>query len=65
MRFQIVYKTIVCGVEKICLCGRETKSGSWCICFDAVEAAQRVTELKEAGYEAWFERVPLQGAWFD
>lgn len=64
-RYQIIYKTVVCGNECECLCTAKTASGAWFICYDKAEAEKRVAELIEAGYEARYEALPYGEAWFD
>lgn len=64
-RYQIVYKTIVCGKECECLCDVRTVSGDDCIVRGKEEAERRVAELVAAGYEARYEPLPYGSAWFD
>ena len=64
-RYQIIYKTIVCGNECECLCQKPTASGSNCLAYSKAAAEKRVAELLEAGYEARYESLPYGQAWFD
>ena len=64
-RYQIVYKTIVCGNECECLCKKPTASGSACFVYSKADAEKRVAELVEAGFEARYEALPYGTAWFD
>ena len=64
-RYQIIYNTVVCGKPCVCLCTKETKSGAWCICYSKEDAEQRVAELIALGYEASYEKLSCEKAWFD
>ena len=64
-RYQIVYKTIVCGKECECLCDERTESGCACIVYSKESAEKRVAELIEAGFDARYEALPYGEAWFD
>lgn len=64
-RYQIIYKTIVCGKECECLCGEPTASGNTCIVYSIADAEKRVAELIKAGFEARYEALPYGEAWFD
>ena len=64
-RYQIIYKTIVCGKECECLCGEPTASGDTCIVYSKESAEKRVAELIEAGFDARYEALPYGEAWFD
>ena len=64
-RYQIIYKTVVCGNECECLCGVKTASGNGYFAYSKADAEKRVAELIEAGYEARYEELPYGEAWFD
>lgn len=64
-RYQIIYKTVVCGNECECLCAVPTASGSGCLAGSKADAEKRVAELIELGYEARYEELPYGEAWFD
>ena len=64
-RYQIIYKTIVCGKECECLCDERTASGDTCIVYSKESAEKRVAELIEAGFNARYEALPCGEAWFD
>ena len=64
-RYQIIYKTIVCGKECECLCCEPTASGGVCVVYSKADAEQRVAELIEAGFDARYEALPYGEAWFD
>ena len=64
-RYQIIYKTILCGRECECLCGEPTASGDTCIVYSKESAEKRVAELIEAGFDARYEALPYGEAWFD
>ena len=64
-RYQIIYKTIVCGKECECLCCEPTASGGVCVVYSKADAEKRVAELIEAGFNARYEALPYGEAWFD
>ena len=58
LRYQILFETVVCGENSVCLCNEKDINGDcWSFCYTEEQAKDRVEALEKVGVKAWYESI--------